>query len=134
MTRLAIVDGQGRVVTFVRADTPAGWQPPDGCRAVSEASLPAGWRMAPPPAQPVPESITAVQARHWLICRGMLAGVDAAIERIESPVERERVRVWWEYEPVLRRDSPQVSRWADAIGLTDQQVDDAFREAGAIAT
>lgn len=42
---LAILNADGLVVTFVRDDVPEGWVPPDGCTAVPEASLPAGWQM-----------------------------------------------------------------------------------------
>lgn len=129
MSRLAITNALGHVVTFVRADTPPGWQPPEGHRAVPEASLPAGWQMAPPPPAPIPQSITAVQARQWLISKGLLAGVDAAISTIPSPLDREMVRVWWEYETDLRRDSSQVARWATACGFTPEQVGTFFREA-----
>lgn len=132
MSRLAIVR-DGLVVTFVRADTPPGWQPPSGCKAVPENQLPAGWRMAPPPPQPVPDSITAVQARWYLLRRGItLDAVTHAINGITDPLDREMVRAWWEYEPVLRRDSVQVSRWAEAVGWTAAQLDDAFRDAASV--
>lgn len=131
MTRIAITNALGHVVTFVRADVPPGWQPPAGCRAVPEADLPTGYKLAAPDPLPVPASVTAVQARQYLLSRGLLAGVDAAIATIPSPLDREMVRVWWEYEPVLRRDSPQVARWAAACQMTDAQVDDCFRQAAA---
>lgn len=129
MTRLAITNALGHVVTFVRADVPPGWQPPAGCRAVPEADLPTGYKLAAPDPLPVPASVTAVQARQWLICNGLIAGVDAAIDKIQSPVDREMVRVWWEYETDLRRDSSQVARWATACGFTPEQVDTFFSEA-----
>lgn len=130
MKPLAVVREDGLVVTFVRPDTPPGWQPPPGCTLVPEDRLPAGWRMALPPPQPVPESITAVQARWWLLRHGITLGaVTQAIDQIADPLDRELVRAWWEYEPVLRRDSVQVSRWADAVGMTAAQLDDAFRDA-----
>ncbi len=132
MTRIAITNALGHVVTFVRADVPPGWQPPAGCKAVPESALPVGYKVAPPDPTPVPASITAVQARQWLICKGLIAGVDAAIERIQTPVDREMVRAWWEYETDLRRDSSQVARWATACGFTAEQVDAFFREAAEI--
>ena len=44
---LAILSAAGRVVTFVRADVPAGWTPPDGCTAIPDDQLPAGWEYEP---------------------------------------------------------------------------------------
>lgn len=35
------------VVTIVRSDTPPGWHPPEGCRAVPVSELPADWKYAP---------------------------------------------------------------------------------------
>ena len=44
---IAILNADGLVVTFVRDDVPEGWSPPEGCTAVPESELPAGWRIAP---------------------------------------------------------------------------------------
>ena len=44
---LAILNALGQVVTFVRDDVPEGWTPPDGCTAIPEAELPAGWQREP---------------------------------------------------------------------------------------
>ena len=132
MTRIAVVDQQGRVVTFVRRDVPSGWQPPDSCRAVPESALPAGWQMAPPPPSPVPEFVKAVQFRHLLICKGLAAGVDAAIEQVATPVERDMVRSYWEYETEFARTSPRLATLAAACRFTEAQMDDLFREASGI--
>ncbi len=132
MTYALVRQADGRVVNWLRDDLPQGYFPPAGHTLVERSRLPAGWREAEPDPSPVPESVSAVQARQWLICRGLLTGVDAAIERLETPVDREMVRVWWEYEPTLRRDSSQVARWATACGFTAAQVDDFFREAAEI--
>jgi hypothetical protein len=55
---IAIVqESDGKVVTFVRPDQPAGWKPPEATRAVPSADLPPDWQMAEP--QPQGEPITA---------------------------------------------------------------------------
>ena len=60
MNSLAIIrESDGKVVTFVRPDQPAGWKPPKGTRAVAEAHLPPDWQMAEP--QPQGEPVTAEQ-------------------------------------------------------------------------
>lgn len=43
---IAILNDIGQVVTLVRDDVPAGWAPPDGCTAIPESELPAGWQRA----------------------------------------------------------------------------------------
>jgi hypothetical protein len=47
MNSLAILNAAGRVVTFVRPDVPEGWTPPEGCTAVPDDQLPAGWEYEP---------------------------------------------------------------------------------------
>lgn len=44
---LAILNSDGFIVTFVRDDTPDGWRPPNGCTAIPDDQLPAGWQMVP---------------------------------------------------------------------------------------
>ncbi len=133
MTRLAIVNALGHVVTFVRADAPPGWQPPAGCSSVPESALPAGYKMALAEPQPVPESISASQARVRLIQTGVgMDAIDEAIGRIEDATTRESVRAWWEYEYPLRRDSPMLARWAVACGFSAEQLDDLFRGAAQV--
>lgn len=131
-TSLAILDAQGRVVTFVRPDVPAGWQPPDGCTAVPDDELPEGWQHAPDNS-PVPASISARQIRLWLVRHGVsLAMVEAAIDGIADAVTRESVRVEWEYAPHVERTHAWLVPMAQALGLTADQVDAAFREASTL--
>jgi hypothetical protein len=47
MNSIAILNSVGRVITFVRADVPNGWTPPDGCTAVPDDQLPDGWEYEP---------------------------------------------------------------------------------------
>ena len=129
---LAILDSHGRVVTFVRLDVPEGWQPPEGCTAVPDDELPAGWQHAPDNS-PVPQSISARQIRLWLVRHGVsLAMVEAAINGIADAVTRESVRVEWEYAPTVERTHAWLVPMAQALGLTAEQVDAAFREAATL--
>lgn len=129
MTPLAIVDAAGRVVTFVRADVPEGWLPPDGCMATPADQLPAGWQYAADDS-PVPETVSARQARLWLIRHGItLATVDATISAIPDAATRDEVRVDWEYATEIRRASPFVAQLGAALGLDVATLDRAFREA-----
>ncbi len=130
---LAIVrQADGRVMTLVRLDVPDQWGPPPGCVAVPDDELPAGWQHALDNS-PVPPSISARQIRLWLVRHGVsLAAVDAAIDGIQDAMTREAVRVEWEYAPYVERTHAWLVPMAQALGLTAEQVDAAFREAAAL--
>ena len=132
MQSLAILNADGLVVTFVRPDVPAGWTPPEGCTAVPDDQLPAGWEMAPD-TSPVPESVTARQIRLWLVSHGVsMAAVEPAIDSIPDATQRERVRVEWDYAPYIERSHPWLIPLAAALGLDEAAVDAAFREAASL--
>lgn len=62
MNSLAIIrESDGKVVTFVRADQPLGWKPPEGTRAILAAELPSDWQQAEPEVI-LTEPITAEEA------------------------------------------------------------------------
>jgi hypothetical protein len=131
-TSLAILDADGRVVTFVRLDAPDGWTPPEGCTAVPDSELPQGWQRAPS-ADPVPTSISPRQARLWLVAHGVtLAAIDETIGSITDDATRESVRVEWEYGLEVQRSSPWLSALGAALGLDDDALDQAFREAATL--
>lgn len=131
-TSLAILNAAGEVVTFVRLDTPSGWAPPDGCTAVPDDELPAGWRHAPD-TTPVPASISARQIRLWLVRAGYsLDTIAQIIASIPDPATRDTVAIEWEYAPVVERSHPWLAPLGQALGLDDANIDQAFREAAGL--
>ena len=81
----------------------------------------------------VPTSVSARQIRLWLLRQGIsLAAVDAAIDAIPDQLQRDSVRVEWDYAPYVERSHPMLVPLAAALGLTEQQVDQAFVEAAGI--
>jgi len=131
-TSLAIVNKAGEVETFVRLDVPAGWTPPEGCTAIPDDELPAGWAMAAD-TSPVPESISPMQARLWIVRNGIaLTDIDAAIESIADQQTRDTVRVQWEYGLEVFRSSAWLAALGPVLGLDDTTLDQAFREAAAL--
>lgn len=81
----------------------------------------------------VPASVSARQIRLWLLRQGIsLAAVDAAIDAIPDQLQRDSVRVEWDYAPYVERTHPMLLPLAAALGLTEQQVDQAFIEASSI--
>lgn len=89
-----------------------------------------GWTI---PTPPIPPSVTARQIRLWLVSHGVsLAAVEAAIDGITDQQQRELVRVEWEYAPYVERSHPMLVPLAAALGLSEAQVDAAFREAASL--
>lgn len=77
--------------------------------------------------------VTARQIRLWLVTHGVsLATVDAAIDAIPDATQRDTVRVEWEYAPYVERSHPMLAPLATALGLSESQVDNAFREAATL--
>jgi hypothetical protein len=82
---------------------------------------------------PVPETISARQIRLWLVRNGIaLSQIETAISSIEDPTTREVVKIEWEYAPYVERTHPWLVPLAQSLGLTPEQVDQAFIEASNI--
>jgi hypothetical protein len=78
----------------------------------------------------VPTSVSARQIRLWLVRHGIsLVQVETAINAIPDQMQRDLVRVEWEYAPYVERTHPMLIPLATVLGLTEAQVDQAFREA-----
>lgn len=80
---------------------------------------------AHPPVRPipVPQIVTPRQIRLWLVGAGIL------LDAILSQIPNEAARIEWEYATEVRRDHPLVALLGVALGLTSEQIDDAFRAA-----
>jgi hypothetical protein len=131
-TSWALVNSEGLVETFLRIDLPENWEPPEGYSIVADDELPEGWQRVPEQIV-VPATISARQIRLWLINNGYsLANVEAAINSISDQAIRDSTLVEWEYAPYIERSHPMLIPLASALGLTEQQVDQAFIEANII--
>ena len=83
-----------------------------------------------PESPAVPASVSARQIRLWILRQGInLAQVAAAIDAIPDQLQRDSVRVEWDYAPYVERSHPFLIPLAAALGLTEEQVDQAFVEA-----
>ena len=123
------------------AGAPLGWtrtEPPEipvGKYAQFSGSV--GWviideRPAPPP-EPVPESVTARQARQWMIENDIMPSqVDAMIAEIEGEKERELLQNYWEYSTEYQRNHPLLIELGERLDLTHDELDQAFREASTL--
>jgi hypothetical protein len=97
------------------------------------------WALMPDSSDDLPEltaipiSVTARQIRLWLVQNGIaLSAIETAIDAIPDQQTREIVRVEWEYAPYVERTHPWLVPLAQALGLNEEQVDQAFREASQI--
>jgi hypothetical protein len=81
-----------------------------------------------PQAVTVPSSITMRQARLQLHAIGKLAAVQEAINQLPEPPKTE-AQIEWDYAAVVERASPFVALLTPALGLSDEDMDDLFREA-----
>ena len=78
----------------------------------------------------MPQTVSARQIRLWLIQHNLqLSQIESAIDNIEDPLVRETVRVEWEYAPYIERSHPWLAPLSQSLGLNEEQIDQAFREA-----
>ena len=73
---------------------------------------------------PVPQQVTMRQARLALLSAGLLDDVEAVISAAGRAAQLE-----WEYAAVVERSNPAVAIVQQQKALTDEQIDDLFREA-----
>lgn len=88
------------------------------------------WILVP---QDIPQTVSARQVRIWLIQHGIsLSQVENAIDNIQDSVTRDITRVEWEYAPYIERSHPMLIPLGNALGLSSEQIDQAFIEANNI--
>lgn len=86
---------------------------------------------APPP--PVPAEVTRAQGKAALIQAGLWSAVESYVEAISDPTDKALAEVALYDTLHWRRDSPFLNAAAVALGMTEQQLDDLFRQAAQIA-
>ena len=90
-----------------------------------------GFAPAPAPSPSVPSAVTMRQARLALLGAGLLDDVDAAINGLPSP-QKEAARIEWEYSQEVQRHNGFVSVLAPLLGLSEEQADALFIQAGGL--
>lgn len=118
----------------VVSDTPA--QPPDtyedyNARAITvgadEVTIVRTWLPNP---LVIPETISPRQIRLWLIDQGVaLSTVADVINGIEDELLREKTKIEWEFSPYVERSHPMINALGAALGLSSEQIDQAFIDA-----
>jgi hypothetical protein len=88
-----------------------------------------GTDQSPPDPPAIPDAVTAVQIRLWLVAHGItLEQVDAAIAALPDET-REATRIEWEYSITVRRASSTLVAMAASFGMDAAAIDAAFLEA-----
>jgi hypothetical protein len=77
----------------------------------------------------VPKNISPRQAREIIIRIGLFNTVETYINNIEDETERLIARNYWEYSEVFERNHPVLLTLVSALGITDEQLDNMFKEA-----
>lgn len=124
----------------VKSDTPA--QPENTVEDVSQRQIAVEddgaivvrvWVSAPAVPLNVPSSISPRQIRLWLVEHGIsLTTVDNAINGIGDELLREKTKIEWEFSPYVERNHPMIDALGSALGLSQEQIDQAFIEASSI--
>lgn len=95
---------------------------------IPPSSLPLVGMSPPSEDSPVPEAVTATQARLWLFRNYGLSSDDVRNVIAAMPDPGESL-IRWEYSPYIERSHPLVEAIGQTLGLSATQLDDAFREA-----
>lgn len=95
--------------------------------AIIESGNVADYIEPEPLPEPVPQKLTARQARLALHSIGKLADVPAAIAALPEP-QKTNAEIEWEYATYIERNNPFVAVLASALQLTDEQIDQLFIE------
>jgi len=132
-TCLALIKNNTNIVeTFIRIDIPVDWQPPEGFSVIPDDQLPEGWSKMVQEI-PVPSTITATQIRLWLVNNGFsMQQIYDIVSQIPDPLLKAQIEVQWEYAPYVERNHPMINTLGYSLGLSSEQIDQAFREASSL--
>ena len=74
----------------------------------------------------IPSSVTLRQAKRVLLAAGLLDQVQATIDSIQDPVQREEAQIDWNYAQTMDRNWSLVQLLSSEMGLTSDELDALF--------
>lgn len=86
------------------------------------------WPAPPAPPVVVPESVSPRQIREALMDAGLFDTVDGAVAASGD----RKLQNWWEFATEFQRTNPHVLAMAQALGVTDAQLDGIWILAGSL--
>lgn len=122
----------GQIVNTIQWDGTTPWTPPLGATIMLlETALADGYAHAPRPPS-VPDSLSPTQLRIWLLRAGKLEQVNTLIASDPDPLRRTEKEQRWDYALAIPRSHPLVLEIGEALGMTDEEMDDAFIQAASL--
>jgi hypothetical protein len=126
MKRIAHIDGN--IITNVSlAEDNATLEPNT---MLESAALAAGYTYRVVVNTPSP--VTRRQLKRWLFNQGLLEQVPVLIAGISDETERAEAQIDWEDASVFEVTNPLVINFANALGMTNEELHNAWIEASAI--
>jgi predicted component of type VI protein secretion system len=80
---------------------------------------------ADPVVAPIPSEVTMRQARLALLQSGKLSQVEAALAALPEP-QKSAAQIEWEYSNTVKRDHSFTQSMAQALGMTEAEMDTLF--------
>jgi hypothetical protein len=87
------------------------------------------WETEPPP---IPAQVTRRQALTVLSLGGYLPQIEAALDAIEDAQTKTVANIFWKESLYFERDNPLLNQLAEAIGMTQEDLDNLFRQAATL--
>lgn len=113
-----------KVITIVTA---AQGAIPEGYEFIEEDKLPAGWTLHVEPA-PVPTEVALWAFKAAAKFLGYLDQITYIIDQLPEP-DKTVASLQWEYATVIERSHPTTVAIGSILGLTEETLDQAFRDA-----
>jgi hypothetical protein len=127
--RYAIIEN-GKVANIAKANEPLSknWIQSD---TAAIGDLYDGTTFAKPPAppEPIPQVVSRFQARAALYQAGLLEQVETVMA---DPATDMLAKLAWADAQEFKRSSPTIAAFSQQIGLTDEQIDELFKQAAQI--
>lgn len=82
-----------------------------------------------PELPPVPSQVTRRQAITVLSLGGYLPQIESALDAIEDATQKTVAEIFWKESLHFERNNPLLNQLAEAIGMTQDDLDNLFRQA-----